>query len=105
MIVEERIYTFKVGRAKEWLDYYAEHAFAIQQRYLGRCIGFFQTEIGTLNQVVHLWAYDSLAHRESARAEMQKDPGWQAFIAGNPKDALLSQESRIMVPLPFSPLK
>jgi hypothetical protein len=105
MIVEERVYTFKVGRAKEWLDYYEEHAWEIQQRYLGRCIGFFQTEIGTLNQVVHLWAYDSLAHRESARAAMAKDPGWHKFIAGNPKDAIVNQETRIMLPVSFSPLK
>jgi len=105
MIVEERTYTAQVGRAKEWLDYYAEHAFPIQQKYLGRCIGFFTTEIGTLNQVVHLWAYDSLAHRESARAKMMEDPGWKAFVSGQPKGALLGQEPRILTPTSFSPLK
>jgi len=33
-------------------------------------VGFFVSDIGPLNQVVHLWAYDSLAHREAARATM-----------------------------------
>jgi hypothetical protein len=76
MIVEERTYTAQPGKAKEWLDYYEKHAFPIQQKYLGRCLGFFTTELGTLNQIVHLWVYDNLAHRESARAKMAQDPDW-----------------------------
>jgi hypothetical protein len=105
MIVEERTYTAHVGRAKEWIEYYAEHGFPVQQRHLGRCIGFFTTEIGTLNQIVHLWAYDSLAHRESARAKMAQDPDWHKFVNGQPKGCLMNQESRIMTPTAFSPLK
>jgi hypothetical protein len=105
MIVEERCYTAQVGRAKEWLDYYEKHAFPIQQKYLGKCIGFFTTEVGTLNQIVHLWAYDSLAHREAARAKMAQDPGWQKFVAEQPKQLLVSQETRILNPTSFSPLK
>ena len=104
MIVEERIYGVAVGKTKEWLDYYGEHGFPVQQRHLGRCIGFFQTEIGTLNQIVHLWAYDSLAHRETARAAMAQDPAWKSFLAGQPK-VIVSQDVRIMVPVSFSPLQ
>jgi len=104
MIVEERCYTAQVGRVKEWLDYYEKHAFPIQQKYLGKCIGFFTTEIGTLHQIVHIWAYDNLAHRETARANMMKDPDWQKFVEGQPK-VLVSQETRIMNPTAFSPLK
>ena len=104
MIVEERIYTVQVGKTKEWLDYYGAHGFPIQQKHLGKCIGFFTTEIGMLNTVVHLWAYDSLAHRESARATMGKDPDWHAYLKGSPP-VLLSQDVRIMVPAAFSPLK
>jgi hypothetical protein len=105
MIVEERIYTANVGRAKEWLDYYAEAGFPVQQRHLGKCIGFFTTEIGPLNVIVHLWAYDNLAHRESARAKMAQDPDWHKFVTGGPKGCLLDQESRILNPTSFSPLK
>jgi hypothetical protein len=104
MIVEERVYTVQVGKAKEWLDFYAEHGFPIQQKYLGKCIGFFVTESGTLNQIVHLWAYDSLAHRETARATMAKDPAWHAFVTGQPK-VVISQDIRFMVPTAFSPLQ
>jgi hypothetical protein len=104
MIVEERTYTAQVGRAQEWLDYYEKHAFPIQQKYLGKCIGFFVTEIGELHKIVHLWAYDSLAHRETARATMMQDPDWKKFVEGHPK-VLIAQESRILKPTAFSPLK
>jgi len=104
MIVEERTYTAGVGQVKEWLDYYHEHAWPLQLKYLGRCIGFFTTEIGELNKVVHLWAYDDLAHRERARKSMMQDPAWQAYLAGQPK-VLVHQETRILNPTSFSPLK
>jgi hypothetical protein len=104
MIVEERTYLAQVGKAKAWIEYYGEHGFPVQQRHLGRCIGFFTSELGTLNQIVHLWAYDSLAHREQARAKMGQDPEWHAYLAGSPQ-VLISQETRILTPTPFSPLK
>jgi hypothetical protein len=104
MIVEERVYTVQVGKAKVWLDYYEQFGFPVQQRHLGRCLGFFVTEIGTLNQIVHLWAYDSLAHRETARATMVKDPDWATFVHGLPP-VVVTQECRIMTPASFSPLQ
>jgi hypothetical protein len=104
MIVEQRTYTAQVGRVKEWLDFYEKHAFPIQQKYLGKCVGFFTTEIGTLHQIVHMWAYDNLAHRESARARMFQDPEWQKFMADQPQ-VLISQQTQILNPTSFSPLK
>jgi hypothetical protein len=104
MIVEERIYTAQPGKTQEWVAYYGEHGLPIQQRLLGKLIGFFTSEIGTLNQIVHIWAYDSLAHREQCRAAMAKDPAWQAYLKEAPK-VLQAQETRILVPTAFSPLK
>ena len=104
MIVEERVYTLQVGKAKEWLDYYEQYGWPVQQRHLGRCIGFFVTELGTLNQVVHLWAYDDLAHRERARATMVQDPDWATFVKDLPH-VVVAQEARILKPVSFSPLQ
>jgi hypothetical protein len=104
MIVEERIYTVQAGKAKEWLDFYERHGFPVQQRHLGKCIGFFITEIGPLNTIVHLWAYDDLAHRERARATMMLDPDWATFVKGTPH-VVLAQEARILKPVSFSPLQ
>jgi len=41
-------------------------------------LGYWTTEIGGLNQVVHVWPYESLSHRAKVRAELGKNPTWKA---------------------------
>ena len=55
----------------------------VQLRHLGNLLGFLQTEIGTLNQVIHLWGFDDLDDRQRRRAEMAKDPAWHEFMRRN----------------------
>ena len=63
-------------------------------------------EIGTLNQVVHLWGFDGLDDRARRRAEMAKDPAWAEFMRRNEElGALMHQESKIVTPVRFSPIK
>ena len=104
MILEERTYTLQPGTVPVFLKFYEERGLPIQLRHLGRLIGFFSSEIGTLNQVVHMWAYESLGERERRRGEMVKDPEWQAYLKEAPK-VMVKMENRILVPAPFSPLK
>ena len=43
-----------------------------------KLVGFWFTEIGSkLFQTVHIWEYDSLAHRAGVRAALDKDPEWR----------------------------
>jgi len=37
---------------------------------------FWHTEVGPLNQVIHVWPYDSLDQRAKVRAEASKAEGW-----------------------------
>jgi hypothetical protein len=106
VIVEQRTYTMSPPKLKAWVDLYEQYGLPLQNKYLGGLIGFFVTEIGTLNQVVHFWKYDSLAERERRRAEMIKDPAWPEFLKRSAElGATISQESKIMVPTSFSPIK
>lgn len=106
MIVEERIYTFHPTKLRPWLELYEKYAMPVQKKHLGRNIGFFVTEIGTLNQVVHLWEYDSLADRERRRAAMWNDPDWKEYLKrGNELAAVQAQEVKIMIPTSFSPVR
>src|SRR3990170_8033507 len=104
MIVEERIYTLEVGKVPEYLRLYQEEGLAIQTRILPRLVGYFHTEIGTLNQVVHLWAYEDLEERARKRAELLADEDWKAYIA-KVRPLILHQENRILVPASFSPIR
>lgn len=104
MIYEERSYRLKPGAVPAYLALVENEGLPIQRGHLGQLIGYFHTEIGTLNQVVHIWAYESLDDRERRRAALMQDPRWLAFI---PKLQPLIDvmESRILKPAPFSPLR
>jgi hypothetical protein len=104
MIIDHRTYVTKHGRLQEFLDRYEKMALGVQQEYLGRLVGYFVTDIGLQNQVVHLWAYDSLADRDERRGRMEKDPAWTAFKQAN-AGVFKSQENKILKPVHFSPIK
>ena len=105
MIVELRTYTVKPLRTGEFLQLYEQAALPLQKKYLGQLIGFFVSEIGPLNQVVHLWGFESLAERESRRKTMEADPGWTLYRdALRELDVIVEQETRILKSAAFSPL-
>ncbi len=104
MIVEERTYHVFTGKLPELVRLYETEGTAIQQRILGRLIGAFTVDVGALSSIVQLWAYDSHAERERRRAELQTDEGWKAFLA-KIQPLIHTQENRILVPTPFSPIR
>ena len=104
MFVEERIYTLETGKVPEYLRLYEQEGLAIQTRILPRMVGYFSTEFGSLNQIVHMWAYDSLDERTQKRAELNADEGWKAYIA-KIRPLILRMENKLLVPAPFSPIK
>lgn len=103
MIFEHRTYTVAHGLMDSYLARYEQHALPLQLKHLGRLLGFFVSDIGPLNQVVHIWVYDSLADRETRRAAMDADPAWQAFKETN-KGTFVAQDVKILHNTRFSPL-
>ena len=103
MYYEIRTYRVKTGGLPAYLKLVDEEGIALQKQHLGQLVGYFFSEIGPLNQIVHIWAYPSLDEREQRRQALAEDPAWQAFA---PKiQALLEEmESKIMKPARFSPL-
>ena len=104
MIVEQRIYTLYPGKTAEYLRLYEEEGLAIQRPILGNLIGYFSTEIGPLNQVIHMWGYDSFEERSQRRTELLANPDWQAYTA-KVRPLIQTQENLILKPASFSPLK
>ena len=106
MIVDLRIYTCKPNKVAEFVKIYEEMGWPLQQKYLGRCLGWYTTIEGELNTVVHLWAYDSQADREARRNAMAADPAWGAYLAEvGRRDVLVKMQNRIVRPTSFSPVK
>jgi len=105
MIVEERIYTVMPGRTAEYLKLYESEGLPVQLSVLGNnLVGYFTSEIGELNLLVHLWKYESLADRDRRRAELAKNQAWQSFVA-RAVPMLQKMENRILSPASFSPIR
>ncbi|NYT39056.1 NIPSNAP family protein [Allopusillimonas soli] len=102
MIFELRTYTVAHGQMTSYLDRYEHQALPLLRKHLGRFLGFYVSEIGPLNQVLHIWAYEDLTDRQHRRAELDADPAWHAFKELN-AGTFVHQEVKIMRDLPFSP--
>ncbi len=102
MIVDLRIYTTHPGKLAAFVALYRDHAWDLQKKYLGNCLGWYTTVEGPLNQVVHLWGYDSQADREARRGAMAQDPAWAEYLRRSEEAGLLvSQENRLLRPTDF----
>lgn len=100
MIVEQRTYTTHPGKWRDYLALYQAEGLAVQQRILGRMVGYYHSEAGPLNQIVHLWAYEDLNERAQRRAALAADPQWQSYVR-KMLPLLQAQESRLLAPAPF----
>lgn len=100
MFVEERIYTVVPGKAPDFLKLYETEGMAIQARHLPAMVGYYSSDIGALNLIVHQWAFEDINQRVAMRAGMVADPDWQAYLK-KLMPLILQQESRMLVPAPF----
>jgi hypothetical protein len=105
MIFDLRIYTCHPGKAIDWLKLYEEKGLAVQLKHLGKPVFVTTTEVGTLNQVIHCWPYQSMADREQRRAAMERDPAWAEYRRASAERGYLArQENMILKSASFSPI-
>lgn len=103
MIIEKRTYTFHPGKMQEFLAVYEAEGLALHKRYLPM-LGYFVSEIGTLNQVITLWGYESMQQRDDLRTKLYSDPEWIAF-APKTTPYIQKMETMILKPTSFSPIR
>ena len=95
MIYEMRTYTLKPGSVANFEKSFGE---SLPNRQKHSKLGaFWHTEVGPLNQVIHVWPYESLNERERVRGEAVKEPNWPPKSDG----AILDMVSEIVIPAPF----
>ena len=81
MIVDVRTYTLIPRKLPKYVELFEGHGLPVMRRHGLELIGYYVSHIGPLNQVVHLWLYDSLADLERKRAVRDADPAWGAYLA------------------------
>jgi hypothetical protein len=104
MIVEERTYTLHPGKLKEYMNRFEHDGSRTYLSSLSRVIGVFTTEVGTLNQVVTIVAYENFEARAAQRMAMRELPEWESYGA-SVRPLIVKQENRILLPASFSPIR
>ncbi|MBT6094257.1 MAG: NIPSNAP family protein [Rhodospirillaceae bacterium] len=104
MIIDHRTYNVSHGQIKTYIDMFESMGLPIQLKHLGNLIGYFETTIGPINQVIHLWGYENLTDMEARRAARDADPDW-AVYKKKTAGMLVSQENKIVTPASFSPIR
>lgn len=95
MIYEIRTYELQPGTVPQF-----EAAFAAalpEREKISRLGAFWHTEIGPLNQVIHVWPYEDLEHRRQCREAAVATGKWPADVGAY----VLDQEAEIMLPASF----
>jgi hypothetical protein len=104
MIYELRSYLLRVGALPEYLALAETELVPALAEHGLRPVGFWHTEIGPLNEVVHLWAYGDLNEREQKWSKWRQDPRRAKYMK-TVGQLILSQSNKILSPTTFSNLK
>ncbi len=97
MLYEVRTYDIKPRSLPEVEKRFAE-AYEHRKKY-SPLAAFWHTEMGPVNQIIHVWGYADLNERARIRAEAGKDPNWPPKTG----EFILNMRSEIMMQFPFSP--
>ena len=102
-VVDIRIYTIRPRGVAEFLRLYEELALPIAVKHWGPPVAFYVSEIGPLNQVYHLWEFDSLADMERCRAAIAGDPDFKKYLDAT-DGMIVAQEDRVVRRVNFKSL-
>ena len=96
MLYELRTYTLKAGTLGDVVKAASTVSRDIRGDNFGKLEGYWFTEIGPLNQVLHMWSYKDYAERTKLRAELAKNPRWGSEYLPLIRPNLVRQDIRLL---------
>src|SRR5712672_1598204 len=96
MIYELRTYTVRPGTLGDMIKAASTVSRDIRGDNYGKLEGYWSTEIGPLNQVMHMWSYGDFDERTKLRAELAKNPRWGSEYLPLIRPLLMRQEVRLL---------
>ena len=102
MVIDFREYTLRSGTVAAFMELFEEEGLEPQLRILGRFMGLYRTEIGNINQIVMMFAYEDAGDRQRRRDLLYKDPAFQAYLQ-KVRPFLRDQNVRLLVPSQCNP--
>ncbi|XP_073492380.1 protein NipSnap homolog 3A [Aquarana catesbeiana] len=100
---EFRTYTIKPSLMAEFTKLSNENFHIRMAR--SEMIGYWTYELGGLNKVLHIWKYDSFAHRSAVRSKLPQDKEWQEKYICKALPMIEKQEIEIAYLVPWCKLQ
>ncbi|KXL43914.1 hypothetical protein M433DRAFT_135398 [Acidomyces richmondensis BFW] len=100
-VFELRSYTLRPGNLLEWETHWQKGLAARREVMEG--VGAWFVQIGDLNLVHHLWQFADLEERRARREQSWSVPGWGETVHKT-VPLIQTMKSRILVPMPWSPI-
>ncbi len=100
-VFELRSYTLHPGNLLEWETHWRRGLKARREVMEG--VGAWFVQIGDLNTVHHLWQFANLEERKVRREQSWKQEGW-AETVHKTVPLIQTMKSRILIPMPWSPV-
>lgn len=102
MIYELRSYALRPGGVPGYVELFGTKGLPLLSRHAA-LVGYFHIETGgRLNRIVHVWGYESRAHRIAQRAALMAEPAWRTEFLPEAMPHLLEQHSTLLQPAPGS---
>jgi hypothetical protein len=96
MLYELRTYTLKPGAVGDMIKAASTVSVSIRGDDFGKLEGYWSTDIGPLNQVLHLWSFKDFDERARLRAELAKNSRWTGEYIPLIRPLLVRQDIRLL---------
>ena len=96
MLYELRTYTVKPGTLGDIVKAASTVSRDVRGNNYGKLEGYWFTEIGPLNQVMHMWSYASYDERARLRGELAKNPRWTGEYIPLIRPIVVRQDIRLL---------
>ncbi|MEQ6289168.1 NIPSNAP family protein [Vogesella sp. GCM10023246] len=94
-LLDHRIYTIYPRKMGEFVEVFNRLAMPILLETLGHPLGFYVSQVGPQNQLVHLWAYQDMADFERRSRARDSHPDFPAYLAAS-GHLIVAQETRLI---------
>lgn len=103
-VYELRTYNLKVGALGPVMALYKDKGWPALESggFNNKVMGYFTSDVGTLNQLVHLWKFDDDADRRDFWKRLFKDDAFMAF-AGELRPHIIDQTNQLLLASPWGP--
>jgi NIPSNAP len=105
VIYELRTYSLYVGKMGEAVKLYTELGFPALQKggFDKNLVGYFQSDTGQINQLVHLWKFDDDAARRAHWASLYANKDFIEGFAVKFRPLVMTQEVKLLTAAPWGP--